>query len=83
VHNSCPDTSQLHQDIVLECDASEKGIGVVLMQDGKTLGFTRKRLSKRNLGQSIYGKEMLAILHVVDLWCPYLLGKHFQIKTNH
>ena len=26
---------------------------------------------------------MLAILHVVDLWRPYLLGKHFQIKTDH
>jgi hypothetical protein len=35
------------------------------------------------LGQSIYEKEMLAILHAVDLWCPYLLGKCFQIKTDH
>jgi hypothetical protein len=24
-----------------------------------------------------------AILHAVDLWCPYLLGKCFQIKTDH
>jgi hypothetical protein len=47
------------------------------------LAFTNKQLSKRNLGKSIYEKEMLAILHVVDLWCPYLLGKHFQIKTDH
>jgi hypothetical protein len=35
------------------------------------------------LGKSIYEKEMLAILHVVDLWLPYLLGKHFQNKTDH
>jgi hypothetical protein len=26
---------------------------------------------------------MLVILHVVDLWCPYLLGQRFQIKTDH
>jgi hypothetical protein len=26
---------------------------------------------------------MLAILHAVDLWHPYLLGQHFQIKTDH
>jgi hypothetical protein len=26
---------------------------------------------------------MLAILHVLDLWHPYLLEKHFQIKTDH
>jgi hypothetical protein len=35
------------------------------------------------LDQSIYEKEMLAILHAVDLWRPYLLGKHLQIKTYH
>jgi hypothetical protein len=47
------------------------------------LAFTIKKLSERNLGKFIYEKEMLAILHVVDLWRPYLLGKRFQIKTNH
>ena len=26
---------------------------------------------------------MLAILHAVDLWHPYLLGKWLQIKTDH
>jgi hypothetical protein len=26
---------------------------------------------------------MLAILHVMDLWCPYFLGKLFQIETKH
>ena len=26
---------------------------------------------------------MLAILHAVDLWHPYLLGQRFQIKTDH
>jgi Leu/Phe-tRNA-protein transferase len=35
------------------------------------------------LGQSIYEKEMLDIMHVVDLLRPYLLGKRFQIKIDH
>jgi hypothetical protein len=26
---------------------------------------------------------MLAILHAIDFWCPYLLGKRFQIKADH
>jgi hypothetical protein len=54
-----------------------------ILQEGWPLAFTNKQLFERNLGKSIYQKEMLAILHPVDLWRPYLLGQCFQIKTDH
>jgi hypothetical protein len=83
VHHSSLSLPNLTKTFVLECDALGKGIGVVLMQKGRPLAFTSKQLSERNLGKSIYENEMLAILHVVDLWCPYPLGQCFQIKTDH
>jgi hypothetical protein len=67
---------------VLECDSFGKGIGAILMQEGHFLAFTRKQFSEQYLGKSIYEKEMLSILHAVDLWCSYLLGQCFQIKTD-
>ena len=51
---------------VLECDASSKGLGVTLMQEGRPLPFTNKKLCDINLGKSTYEKEMMAILHVVE-----------------
>jgi hypothetical protein len=69
--------------VFLECDSSRKEICVVLMQEGQPLAFTSKQMSKRNLGKSIYEKEMLDMLHAVDLWHHYLLGKCFHIKTDH
>jgi hypothetical protein len=51
--------------------------GVVLMQEGCPLAFTSKQLCDCNLGKSTYEKEMMAILHVVETWCPYLIGRCF------
>jgi hypothetical protein len=50
------------------------------MQEGRSLAFTSKQLSKRNLGKSIYEKEMLAILHVVGLWHIIYWGNASKLR---
>jgi len=36
-----------------------------------------------HLNQAIYEKEMLAILHAVKEWLPYLMGRYFKVKMDH
>jgi hypothetical protein len=68
--------------IQLETDASDQGVGAVLMQEGHPLAFNSKALGPRTRGLSTYEKEYLAILIAVDQWRAYLqLGK-FLILTD-
>jgi len=68
---------------VLEGDVSRKGLGVVLMQDGRPLSFISKQLCDKILDNSTYEKEMMVILHVVNTWLLYLIRWRFQIKLDH
>jgi hypothetical protein len=72
-----------NKNFVLECDASSKGLGVIFMQERHPLAFTDKQLCDCNLGKSTYEKEMMAILHALDTWNPYLIGCCSHIKTDH
>ncbi|XP_061358911.1 uncharacterized protein LOC133303071 [Gastrolobium bilobum] len=68
---------------VLETDASNSGIGAVLLQQDRLLSFFSKRLGPRLATASTYVRELYAICEAVKRWRQYLLGAHFTIRTNH
>ncbi|GMI80696.1 hypothetical protein HRI_001738900 [Hibiscus trionum] len=68
---------------IVEADASDVGVGAVLVQKGGPLAFFSKGLEVRHRGLSVYEKEMLAVLMAVKRWSSYLIGRHFIIKTDH
>lgn len=66
----------------IETDASDKGVGAVLHQNGHPIAFMSKALSPRYQGLSTYEKEYLAIIVAVDQWRPYLQHSEFTIHTD-
>jgi hypothetical protein len=68
---------------ILECYASCHGIGAILMQEGRSLAFESSLLKGENLLKPIYENEILAILHAIKKWFPYLIGRHFRVKKYH
>jgi hypothetical protein len=51
----------------IETDASDSGVGAVLMQDGHPLAFFSKALGTKSRGLSTYEKEYMAILLAVQV----------------
>lgn len=67
----------------VETDASDEGLGAVLMQQGKPVAYLSKALGEKNKHLSIYEKEFLALIMAVDRWRQYLQRTPFTIKTDH
>lgn len=66
----------------LETDASDKGIGAVLQQEGHPIAYVSKALGPKSQGLSTYEKESLAILMAVEHWRSYLQPAEFLIQTD-
>lgn len=75
-----PDFSK---QFVVETDASDKGIGAVLMQQGHPIAFISKALGVKSQMLSTYEKEFMAILLAVNKWRSYLQHAEFVIQTDH
>jgi hypothetical protein len=65
------------------CDASDTGIGGVLMQDGRTIAYTSQQLRRHEEHYPTHDLELLAVVLTLKVWRHYLLGNLLHIYTDH
>ena len=72
---------------VVTTDASDFAIGAVLSQDhekgNQPIAYESRKMSPAKLNYPVHEKELLAIVHVITIWRPYLKGQQFTAITDH
>ena len=74
-------------DFILRTDASDFGLGAVLMQEHNGLKFpvcyASRKLLGREMGYSVIEIECLSIIWAIQKFESYLYGREFLLETDH
>lgn len=73
---------------VIETDASDFGVGAVLLQEGDDgelhpLAFESKKLSSAERNYPAQERELLGILHALRSWRCFIEGRSYKVYTDH
>ncbi|VDH94045.1 Hypothetical predicted protein [Mytilus galloprovincialis] len=75
------------QVFILQTDASDNGIGAILLQDEDNIrlpvSYASKKLKASERNYSTIEKECLAIVWAISKFQRYLYGKQFILETDH
>ncbi len=67
----------------IQCDASNRGLGAALLQDGRPLAYASRALSDAESRYAVIEKEMLAVVFSLEKWHQYTYGRKVTIYSDH
>nr|XP_054755667.1 uncharacterized protein K02A2.6-like [Lytechinus pictus] len=71
------------KDLTLQADASEKGLGAALMQEGCPVAYTSRALTDAETRYSQIEKELLAVVFGLEKFHMYTYGRPVDVQSDH
>ncbi|GKF49433.1 putative reverse transcriptase domain-containing protein [Tanacetum coccineum] len=71
------------EDFVVNCDASHKGLGVVLMQREKVIAYVSRQLKVHEKKYTTHDLELRSVVFALKIWRHYLYGTRCTVFTDH
>ena len=71
------------EDFVVYCDASNQGLGCVLMQRGKVIAYASRQLKTHEVNYATHDLELGAVVFALKIWRHYLYGTKCTVFTDH
>ncbi|GJT06942.1 putative reverse transcriptase domain-containing protein [Tanacetum coccineum] len=71
------------EDFVVYCDASHKGLGVVLMQREKVIAYASRQLKVHEKNYTTHDLELGSVVFALKIWRHYLYGTKCTVFTDH
>jgi hypothetical protein len=65
------------------CDASHRGLGCVLMQEGQGVCYASRQLRKHEENYPTHDLELATMVHALKIWRHYLTGQRCEIYNDH
>ncbi|XP_011437820.3 retrovirus-related Pol polyprotein from transposon 297 [Magallana gigas] len=74
----------VNEEVTIQCDASEVGLGATLMQQGQPVAYASKALSQTEQRYAQIEKECLAIVFACEHFDQYIYGRDLvTVQSDH
>ncbi|KAA3465845.1 DNA/RNA polymerases superfamily protein [Gossypium australe] len=74
---------EARREFVVYCDASQIGLGCVLMQEGMVVAYASRQLRPHEVNYATHDLELAAVVFALKIWRHYLYGEKSIIYTDH
>jgi hypothetical protein len=71
------------EEFIVCTNAYNEGLGGVLSQNGFVICYESRKLKDHERNYATHDLELAAIVHALRKWRHYLMGKRFELRTDH